>query len=226
MHDVYLEIPNRILDNAIAALSQANTHSVYMDPGREYWPNIAVLNSAHAGELFMKAIIASAHPLLIFKNIFEFDDNSKNEIDITHLIAKAKTHDFQHLPKIMWAVLKERLPDPGSFEDIRSMRNAIQHFYHPAGSAKYGAEATKTSLRFIYNNIDPIIYKYFGLYAIEYHEDYIGYDYVVACILRHQLKFSVPDDFNVGEINIEDEIKGCSDEYREWVERNLLSRKP
>lgn len=201
-------------------------HAVFLDPGNEHWGNMSVLNAAHAGELFIKAAIASEHPLLIFQNVFDFDDSSNDEIDLERLLRKAKTHDFQHLPKIMWAVLKERMPDSESFEDIRKMRNAIQHFYHPAGLDNYGQLARNVSLDFIYKNIDPIINKYFGLCAIEYHEDHsIGYDYIVACLLRRRLKFSIPSDFHVGEISIEDEISGCDAEYRGWVERELLSER-
>jgi hypothetical protein len=51
-------IPNRILDLAMGALAQANTHAAFADPGNEHWPQMSVLNAAHAGELFLKAIIA------------------------------------------------------------------------------------------------------------------------------------------------------------------------
>lgn len=226
MHAIFEEIPHRILENAKAALSQANTHAVFLDPGKEHWGNMSVLNAAQAGELFMKAAIAFEHPLLIFQNVFDFDDSSSTEIDLERLLQKAKTHDFQHLPKIMWAVLKERLADVESFDKIRRMRNAIQHFYHPAGFDHYGHQAKAVSLDFIYKNIDPFIHRHFGLYAIEYHEDdlAIGYDYVVGCILRHGLKFSVPKDFHVGEINIEEEIEDCSDEYKAWVQEAILRR--
>lgn len=223
MHSIFQEIPNRILANAKCALAQANMHAVFLDPGNEHWGNMSVLNAAHAGELVMKAAIATAHPLLIFQNIFEFDDSSNEEIGLERLLAKAKTHDFQHLPKIMWAVLKDRIPDTESFEKIRKMRNAVQHFYHPAGLDNYGNAARNISLDFIYKNIDPILFRYFGLCAIEFHEDHnVGYDYVVACLLRHGLKFSIPEDFSVGEIDIKDEIQDCDQEYINWVEENLL----
>ena len=64
------EIPDRILTLALGALSQANMHAVFADPGNEHWDFISVTNTAHAGELFLKAIIAKEHPLLIFRDIF------------------------------------------------------------------------------------------------------------------------------------------------------------
>lgn len=223
MHRALEEIPYHVLENAKIALIQANTHAVFLDPGNEHWGNVSVLNASRAGELFIKAAIAAQHPLLIFQNIFDFDDGVSDEIDIERVLTRARTHDFQHLPKILWTVLGERIPDLDSFERIRSMRNAIQHFYHPAGLDNYGQEASNLSLEFIYKNIDPIINKHFGLHAIEFHEDHsVGYDYVVASLLRRQIKFTVPHDFSVSEISIYEESSSSSSEYRNWVESNLL----
>ncbi len=66
MHQIFDEIPHRILENAKCALTQANMHAVFVDPGNEHWGNMSVLNSAQADELVMKAAIATVHPLLIF----------------------------------------------------------------------------------------------------------------------------------------------------------------
>ncbi len=86
MHKVLSSIPERILEQAIGALSQANMHSSFMDPGNEHWGSISVINAAHAGELFIKAIIAKEHPLLIFKDLFNLDDGKGDEIEIVDLI--------------------------------------------------------------------------------------------------------------------------------------------
>lgn len=97
------------------------------------------------------------------------------------------------------------------------MRNSIQHFCAPEGE-----DFRALSLEFIYTIIDPLIFKHFGLFAIEYHEDHsVGYDYVVGALLRQQLKFSVPDDFKLTEIRIDDELKGAEQTYRDWVAEEL-----
>ena len=75
MNPLLEEIPQRILHLAKGALTQANTHAVFNDPGNQHWEHISVLNTAHAGELFLKAMIAREHPLLIFKDLFGLDDN-------------------------------------------------------------------------------------------------------------------------------------------------------
>jgi hypothetical protein len=49
----------------------------------------------------------------------------------------------------------------------------------------------------------------------------MGYDYVVGVLLRRQLKFSIPNDFSVGEISISEELEGVEDAYREWLLREL-----
>ncbi len=222
MHSTYAEIPDRIVQSALGSLSQANMNAAFFDPGNEHAGNISIMNAAHAGELFIKAIIAKEHPLLIFKNIFELDDNEESEISIERLVSKAKTHDFHQLPKILWAVNKCRVPDMESYEDTRKMRNAVQHFFDPNGLEGIGQKARRVSLEFIYKNIDPLIKEHFGLYAINYHQDHsVGYDYLVSCIVGNELKFSIPDDFSLSEISLDEELNGVEPEYRRWLESEL-----
>lgn len=210
-------VPNRILRLAVAALTQANTHAVYMDPGNEHWDVISVLNAAHAGELFLKAIIAKEHPLLIFKDVFSLDDNKTASLDIAGLLQKGRTHDFEKLPQVLWAATGTRIPNPKCYEKLRKARNSIQHFCAPDGE-RFG----DLSLEFIYSIIDPLILKHFGLYAIEYHEDHnVSYDYVVGRIIRAELKFSLPKDFEVTEIRLSEELADVGAAYRKWFEKEL-----
>jgi hypothetical protein len=125
------QISNRILHLAIGALSQANTHAVYMDPGNEHWALMSVLNAAHAGELFIKAIVAKEHPLLIFKDIFTLDNNRSDALDIAALLQKGRTHEFEKLPQVLWVATGTRLPNPECYERLRKVRNSIQHFCAP-----------------------------------------------------------------------------------------------
>ncbi|KQT29524.1 hypothetical protein ASG57_01120 [Bradyrhizobium sp. Leaf396] len=214
MHNEILnEIPNRILKLAIGALSQANTHAVFSDPGNEHWDFISVTNTAHAGELFLKAIIAQEHPLLIFRDLFNLDDNRSVTLDLTSLVQKGKTHDFDKLPQVLWVATGQRLPNPSCFDRLRRARNSIQHFCAPENE-----DFRALSLEFIYTIVDPLIRENFGLFAIEYHEDHsVGYDHVVGCLVRHQLRFSIPDDFDLGEIQLDRELKGAEEEYRGWL---------
>lgn len=207
----------RILDTAKGALAQANTHAVYFDPGREHWDQMSILNAALAGELFLKAIIAKEHPLLIFRDLFHLDDSQQDEMDVAKIIEKGKTYNFDTLPKLLWVTTGERIADPKSFEQIRRVRNSIQHFCVPEN-----IPLRRLSLDFIYKNVDPLINKYFGLYAIEYHEEMsIGYDYVVNCLVGCELIFSVPDNFEVSEIDLEGVLSKTRKSYQKEMRRKM-----
>ena len=82
MHAEIKDISDRILNVAIGALTQANQHAVYYDPGMDHWSQMSVLNAALAGELFLKAIIAKEHPLLIFRDLFQLDDPGNQDLKI------------------------------------------------------------------------------------------------------------------------------------------------
>jgi len=211
------EIPSRILGLARASLMQANMHAGFMDPGNEHWPLMSVLNAAHAGELFIKAIIATEHPLLIFKDIPGLDDSSSVDLDLTTLLKRGRTHDFEKLPQVLWATAGIRIPDPGCYERLRKTRNAIQHFCPPEDE-----DPSAIALEFIYRIIDPLIRERFNLYAIEHHEDHlIGYDYLVGTLLQNGIRFSLPDDFDLGEIDAGLEIAGADKSYKAWFRREL-----
>lgn len=219
MNEELGNIPDRILGLATAALAQANMHAAFMDPGSEHWPLMSVLNTAHAGELFLKAIIASEHPLLIFKDLMNLDDNRTDELSLQTLLTRGRTHEFEKLPQVLWATAGIRIPNPECFDRLRRVRNSIQHFCPPEEQDLSGL-----SLEFIYTIIDPLIRERFDLYAIDYHEDHnVGYDYLVGTLIRRELRFSMPDDFNVSEINISSEIVGLSDEYKAWIKTSLTA---
>src|SRR5690242_763955 len=116
MNPTLRQIPRRIVELAKGALTQANTHAVFSDPGNEHWDFICVVNTAHAGELFLKAVIAKEHPLLIFKELFTLDDNQSELLDIEKLITRGRTHDFEKLPKVLWATRGIRVPNMNCFE--------------------------------------------------------------------------------------------------------------
>lgn len=217
MNEELRSIPDRILGLARAALTQANHHAVFMDPGNEHWPLMSVLNTAHAGELFLKAIIATEHPLLIFKDLVTLDDKNIDELNLERLMTRGRTHDFEKLPQVLWATTGLRIPNPECYERLRLARNAIQHFCSPNDR-----NLSDLSLEFIYTILDPLIADRFGIYAIEHHEDHnVSYDYVVACLLRHELRFSLPKDFAVTEIDLNEEVDAASAEYHTWFREAL-----
>jgi hypothetical protein len=221
MHKALKDIPERILNVAIGALIQANQHAVYYDPGMDHWTDMSILNAATAGELFLKAVIAKEHPLLIFRDLFQLDDPINTDLKLEHIIQKGRTYDFEQLPKLLWVSTGERLPDPDSFEKLRKARNAIQHFCSPT----HAGDLRRLALVFLYKNIDPLINRHFGLCAVEYHEDMsVGYDYVVGCVIRNELLFSVPDDFEVTEIDLDEALFGTSRKYQTELSKRFAAK--
>ena len=51
----------------------------------------------------------------------------------------------------------------------------------------------------------------------------MSYDYVVACLLGRELRFSIPNDFAVTEIDLDEEMGEASAEYRFWFREALTS---
>lgn len=59
-----------MLDLGLGALAHANRHAAYAAMENERWPQLSVLQAAHAAELIIKARIAQEeHPLLIFEHL-------------------------------------------------------------------------------------------------------------------------------------------------------------
>jgi hypothetical protein len=141
------------------------------------------------------------------------DDKQADELGLQMLLTRGQTHDFAKLPQVLWATAGIRIPNAACYERLRLARNAIQHFCKPDEEDLRGL-----SLEFIYSIIDPLIAKQFELYSIEFHEDHsVGYDHLVGTLLRREIRFSMPDDFDLGEIRIAEEIEEASAGYRKWL---------
>lgn len=187
----------------------------------DHWTDMSILNAATAGELFLKAIIAKEHPLLIFRDLFQLDDPINTDLKLEHIIQKGRTYDFEQLPKLLWVSTGERLPDPESFEKLRKARNAIQHFCSPTDAG----DLRRLALVFLYKNIDPLINRHFGLCAVEHHEDIsIGYDYVVDCVIQNELLFSIPEDFKITEINLDAALSDTSEKYQNELSKRFAAK--
>lgn len=209
------EIPERIFRMASDALTQANTHAIFDGPGVEHWANMSILDAAHAGELFLKAVIAQAHPLLIFRDLFSLDKSAQEPLDLRHVIEHGRTYNLEHLPKLLWVVHGERLPDLDSFEELRKARNAIQHFCAPDID-----RPGDLSLTFLYRNIDPLIKRHFSVDAVNFvAEDEQGY--LIEQLVRLELCFSSSGVIEISEFDISEALETVSVPYRQKIERQL-----
>lgn len=218
MHSSLKGISARILELATDALKRANTDAVYLDPGMEHRQSLAPLAAAHAGELVLKALIAREHPLLLFKNIGE--KTTDEEIDLDWLLKNGRTHDFARLPSVLWATSGIRIPDIDSYRRIAALRNRIQHFVDDRdGDIQFDC------LNFIYSNIDPLLHEHFGIVACKFHEDEFD-DYVIGCLFSHQIKFTVPQEIALTEIDPFQYLQDCSQDYRTWAYAELKLEEP
>ncbi|MCU0947954.1 MAG: hypothetical protein MUF47_06850 [Porphyrobacter sp.] len=169
------------------ALSHANWHAHYHNWDNMTWPQLSVLQAAHAAEILIKARIAEEHPLLIFESL----PKPKSDTDILsmeHLIDAGRTVQWKDLPDRLWATTGKKLPNRDLFEKFGRLRNSIQHF------AAHHDEAGLEASRFIFGVIDPFIHENWGLYAVDHNEDHEPYRYLVQSIIANKVEFLISPD--------------------------------
>ena len=170
----------------LGALRHAIWHANYYSPYNEWWNELSVLQAAHAAEILIKARIAEVHPLLIFDQLPKVPIGPDQQLTFEHLSENGKTIQFAELPDRLWAAAGERLPNIELYRKFGRLRNSIQHFAVPAG-----VEAGGEALRFIFEIVDPLINKCWGLYAIDFNEDDEPYQYLVEGLARRGIRFLV-----------------------------------
>lgn len=196
MLDELQEIYKDILALGLAALSHANRIEVQTDK----WTELSILQVAHATELLIKAEIAKEHPLLIFDKIPSPPKNDAGEIvdDLTvaRLSEKGHTIEWNSLLDVLWASRGVKNIETEKFKKFGQIRNSIQHFgiAPPNENISY-----LTYLQFIYEVIDPFLYTYEKLYAIDYSQDFDPssennapyWNYIRKYLLGNEIVFSI-----------------------------------
>lgn len=174
-------------DLGLAALAHANRHSAYYDPENSRWSELSILQAAHAAEIIIKARIAQEHPLLIFEEFPKLPKNEDIPLTMLSLFEKGKTAQWSDLPTRLWATTGIKIPNQRSFEDFGKLRNGIQHF----SPIPRNIDASKTTLKFVFEVIDPFINDCWGLFAIDYDEDYDSYENFPNTLIRMEIPFLV-----------------------------------
>jgi len=175
-----------IRDLGLGALAHANRHAGYAAMENPRWPDLSVLQAAHAAELLIKARIAQEHPLLIFEQLPRLTQASGERLDLQDLFKQGRTFQWADLPDRLWAATGLSLPNKATFDSFGKLRNGIQHFASPPG-----CEAGEDTLRFIYTVIDPFINECWGLFAVDYDEDYEPYVYFFSALVTREILFLV-----------------------------------
>lgn len=211
-----MQLVERIIIIAEGALSQANTHFTYFDPGSEHWHFISIVNAAHSAELFIKAAIAMVAPKKIFTNPNKVI-NSVGEFDLSLLdVNKPNTVIASKLPTIYSECYPDADFDEQLFKDLLNLRNSVLHLY-----VDVERDWSDIVARFIFGIIDPLIKRHFNLYAVEYIEDRsVGYDYLVSGLIQRKIRFSFPHDFTITEIDENELLEDSSKSYRTWYKKN------
>ena len=123
---------------------------------------------------------------MIFDNLPRSKKVSEDLLEIKHLIENAKTVQYSELPELLWATTGIKLQARDIFEKFGKLRNTIQHFSFPND-----VDCSQEVLEFIFEVIDPFISQCWGLYAIDYNEDYEPYEYLIATLINRGILFNV-----------------------------------
>lgn len=171
----------------LAALAHANRHAAYYDPENPRWSELSVLQAAHAAEIIIKARIAQEHPLLIFDEFPKLPKDEGTSLTIQNLFEKGKTIQWSDLPTRLWATTGIKIPNQKKFEDFGKLRNGIQHFAPIPGNTN----VSETTLRFVFEVIDSFINECWGLFAVDYDEDYDSYENFPTTLIKMEIPFLV-----------------------------------
>jgi hypothetical protein len=180
-------VHEHMLKLGLGALAHANWHAHFSSWENDYWPQLSVLQAAHAAEIFLKARIAQEHPLLIFEQLPRSTHTDGTLLSLAHLVERARTLQYADLPDRLWATTGIRLDDPDLYQQFGRLRNTLQHFVPPAGR-----DFSHETSRFIYGVVDPFINKCWGLYAVDFCEDSAGSEYLLPTLAKRAIEFLVP----------------------------------
>jgi hypothetical protein len=191
MNPILINVPEKMLQLGLAALAHANRHSAYSPQENEKWPELSILQAAHSAEILLKARISQEHPLLIFDELpKEPGTNTGTLVTLEALFDKGKTVQWSDLPNRLWATTGAAIPNEDIFRAFGKLRNGVQHF----GSIPSSVDASSEVLKFVFNVIDPFINEQWGLYAIDYDEDFDSYEYFPPILLEREILFLVSKD--------------------------------
>jgi hypothetical protein len=197
----------------LGAMQHALRLSFYHNIENPSWSALSVLSAAHAAELLIKARIAQEHPLLIFESTHK--TQSGGALDFAVVASEGRTFQYSDLPARLWAATGTRVPCEDQYKAFGRLRNVVQHFAEP------DEDLSSRTSEFIFRVVDPFIGEHWGLFAIDYNEEYGDhYEHIFETLVARDVRprlsptaierwktESVPDDAPVG--------------FREWFERAI-----
>lgn len=195
-------VSEHMLALGLGALAHANWHANFISNQNNSWPELSVLQAAHAAEILIKARIAQEHPLLIFEQLPRSKQVTDNFLELKHLFEGGKTIQYLELPERLWATTGIKLEKLDKYQSFGKLRNSIQHFAPPRE-----VDFCEKTIDFIYEVIDPFINTCWGLCAIDYSENAPEeLVYLIDALISRGIKFLVSPNsvnFRAGDINFE-----------------------
>lgn len=188
MNSALGEVWSHMRDLGLGALAHANRHAAYA-ADNDTWPELSVLQAAHAAELLIKARIAQEHPLLVFEKLPQSTKAPGRKLDVQDLFRHGRTLQWVDLPERLWAVTGNRMPNVKKFEKFGQLRNGLQHF-----APSNAVDASAETLRFVFDVVDPFINECWELFAVDYDEDHEPYVYFVNALVQREILFRVSPD--------------------------------
>ena len=209
-------VHEHMLGLGLGALAHANWHANYSSSENDYWPELSVLQAAHAAEILIKARIAQEHPLLIFDQLPRSTQVGGPFLELRHLSEYGRAAQYLDLPERLWAATGLRLSNIDRYREFGILRNAIQHFTSPEGR-----DLSQDTIEFIYAVIDPFIHKCWGFYAVDYNEDYEPHVYLMANLIRRGVLFLVSPEARSALAHTDLEWHERNPEYRAEMEKRF-----
>jgi hypothetical protein len=178
-------IADRLKTHGLASLAYAQQHILLYENDDPYWHNFAVLQTAHAAEILLKAIIAEQHPSLIFSDFLRLTKNLEDKSISRELFEEGETLSYNQLPEKLWEIKRYKLRDENLYRRFGKLKNTIPYTIHQ------GQQSLKQEiLTFIYGVIDPLINDFWRLYAVHY-VDLAGDPDSLENIVEHLLKLNI-----------------------------------
>lgn len=176
-------VANHMRELGLGSMRHALRLGLYDGGDNHWWGELSILHAAHAAEILVKARIAQEHPLLVFDQVPRRPTGSTDLLSFKDLVERGRTLQYQDLPERLWAVTGIRLPREDTYFAFGRLRNAIQHFASPTGDPRQHA------LEFVFSVIDPFIGEQWGLFAIDYNEEFGDhYEHIVDVLARRNLR--------------------------------------
>lgn len=174
------ELADHMRHLGLTMLAHAIHHSIFSDIENPYYNAIGVLHAAQAGEVILKACIATEHPLLIFAKLPK--PEKERELSLERLIKHGRTLQYADLPDVFWAATGFHVPAVKVYREFGELRNLIQHLAVPQDNL------SDRTLKFLIHVVDPLIQEFWATNIFQ-HLQTDEHDYFMDALDEHDIVY-------------------------------------